>query len=68
MRDAALKARDFILEAEPLLAENVMLRFCSIARCVWTGNVKLCGILQKHSHLAEKKHLEIGEGHNKRYA
>ena len=55
-RDAALFARDALFTEDPLHHSSVLTRLSSIARCVWSRNLKLYHILTRHSQLA-REHL-----------
>ena len=65
-RDAALFARDALFNEDPQHHSAVLIRLSSIARCVWSRNLKLYFTLARHSELA-REHLVL-ENHVPRLA
>jgi hypothetical protein len=61
IRDAARHARDVLFETLPNSPACTLLRLSSIARAVWSSNIKLYGLLVQHSELA-RFHLCISGG------
>ena len=64
--DAALYARDALFNEDPQHHSAVLIRLSSIARCVWSRNLKLHFTLTRHSELA-RQHLVL-ENHVPRLA
>jgi len=61
MRDAALHARDVMFEQHPDSKAAVLLRSSSIARAVWSADLKLFNIITRESQLA-REHLQLVGG------
>ena len=61
MREAGLKVRDHLFDSCPKSALCVLARLSSIAKAVWTKDLKLAELLINKSELAAK-HVDISSG------